>query len=157
MHVRGRPLAASGWERGATETFTFLFTDVEGSTVMLERLGEEDYARVLDDHHRLVRAGIAAHDGREIDTQGDGFFVVFSSATACAAAATQIQLALAGHRWPTGEGVRVRMGMHSGEVVQTQSGLIGHDVHRAARVAAVGHGGQILVSETTAMLNRSLS
>jgi predicted ATPase len=89
-----------------------------------------------------------------VDTQGDGFFVVFPSATACASAAIEIQRALEAHSWPPGERVRVRMGMHSGEASETPSGLIGFDVHRAARVAGVGYGGQILVSETTATLVR---
>jgi class 3 adenylate cyclase len=118
------------------ETFTFLFTDIEGSTTALRRLGDGLYAQVLADHHALVRAGLAAHGGEEVDTQGNAFFAVFSSPRACVAAAAQIQRALAGHAWPGGEQVRVRMGIHTGEATRTATGLVGLDVHRAARLAA---------------------
>ena len=97
------------------ETFTFLFTDIEGSTDLLRRLGESLYAQVLADHHALIRSGLAAYDGREVDTQGDAFFAVFSSPRACVAAVLQMQQALQGHVWPGGEQVRVRMGIHCGE------------------------------------------
>src|SRR6516164_11383248 len=127
--------------------FTFLFTDVEGSTALLGRLGEGLYSEVLADHHLLIRSGLAAHDGREVDTQGDAFFAVFSSPRACVAAVLQMQQALAAHAWPGGEQVRVRMGIHCGEAVKTATGLVGLEVHRAARVAAVAYGGQVLVSE----------
>jgi predicted ATPase/class 3 adenylate cyclase len=137
----------------ATQTLTFLFTDIEGSTAMLQKLGDV-YAEVLADHHRIIRAGLAGHDGREIDTQGDAFFAVFTSPRACVAAAIEMQRAFASHRWPAGREVRVRMGMHSGEAAQTAVGLVGLDVHRAARVAAVAHGGQVVVSATTAALLR---
>jgi predicted ATPase/class 3 adenylate cyclase len=136
------------------ETFTFLFTDIEGSTTALRRLGDDLYAQVLADHHALVRAGLAAHGGEEIDTQGDAFFAVFSSPRACVAAAAEIQRALAAHAWPGGEQVRVRMGIHTGEATRTGTGLVGLDVHRAARLAAVGHGGQVLFSEPAAALVR---
>jgi predicted ATPase/class 3 adenylate cyclase len=132
------------------ETFTFLFTDIEGSTALLRRLGEGLYAQLLADHHALIRSGLAGHDGREVDTQGDAFFAVFSSSRACMAAVTQMQRALAAHAWPAGEHVRVRMGVHTGEAEKTAAGLVGLDVHRAARVAAVGYGGQVLVSEAAA-------
>jgi predicted ATPase/class 3 adenylate cyclase len=136
------------------ETFTFLFTDIEGSTVLLGRLGEVLYAQVLADHHRLIRSGLAAHDGKEVDTQGDAFFAVFSSPRACVAAALEMQQALAAHVWPGGERVRVRMGVHAGEASRTAGGLVGLAVHRAARVAAVGYGGQVLLSEAAAALVR---
>jgi class 3 adenylate cyclase len=136
------------------ETFTFLFTDIEGSTALLGRLGEGLYAQLLGAHHALIRSGLAAHGGREVDTQGDAFFAVFSSPRACVAAATQMQRALAAQAWPGGERVRVRMGVHTGEAAQTTTGLVGLDVHRAARVAAVGYGGQVLVSEAAATLVR---
>ena len=132
------------------ETFTFLFTDIEGSTALLRRLGEGLYAQLLTDHHALIRSGLAAHDGKEVDTQGDAFFAVFSSSRACMAAVTQMQRALAAHAWPAREHVRVRMGVHTGEAEKTVAGLVGLDVHRAARVAAVGYGGQVLVSEAAA-------
>ena len=102
----------------SVETLTFLFTDIEGSTALLQRLGESQYARVLADHHALVRAGLAAHDGEEVDTQGDAFFAVFSSPTACVAAVIEVQRALAARTWPGGEHVRVRMGIYTGEAVQ---------------------------------------
>jgi predicted ATPase/class 3 adenylate cyclase len=137
----------------ATQTLTFLFTDIEGSTAMLQNLGDA-YAEVLADHHRIIRAGLAGHHGREIDTQGDAFFAVFTSPRACVAAAIEMQRAFASHPWPAGREVRVRMGMHSGEAAQTAVGLVGLDVHRAARVAAVAHGGQVVLSATTAALLR---
>jgi len=138
----------------AVETFTFLFTDIEGSTALVRRLGEGLYAQLLADHHSLIRSGLAAHDGREVDTQGDAFFAVFSSPRACVAAAVEIQRALQAHAWPTGEHVRVRMGVHTGEASKTATGMVGLDVHRAARVAAAGYGGQVLLSETAAALVR---
>jgi class 3 adenylate cyclase/tetratricopeptide (TPR) repeat protein len=134
------------------ETFTFLFTDIEGSTALLSRVGQGVYEQVLADHHAIIRSGLAAHGGREVNTQGDGFFAVFSSAPACAAAAIKMQQALESHVWPAGEHVRVRMGVHSGEAAETAAGLVGLDVHRAARVAAAGYGGQVLVSEAAAAL-----
>jgi predicted ATPase/class 3 adenylate cyclase len=134
--------------------FTFLFTDIEGSTALLQRLGGDVYAGVLADHHGLIRSVLAAHGGRELNTLGDGFFAGFSSPRACVAAALEMQEALGSHPWPGGERVRVRMGVHTGEASDTAVGPVGLDVHRAARVAAVGHGGQVLVSETAAALVR---
>jgi predicted ATPase/class 3 adenylate cyclase len=136
------------------ETLTFLFTDIEGSTVLLRRLGEGVYAQVLADHHSLIRSLLAAHGGQEVDTQGDAFFAVFTSAKACVAAVVEMQQAMEAHRWPEGEHVRVRMGVHTGEAAKTATGLVGLDVHRAARVAAVAYGGQVLLSETAAALVR---
>ena len=138
----------------SVETFTFLFTDIEGSTALLRRLRESLYAQVLADYRSLIRAGLTAHGGREVDTQGDGLFAVFPSPSACVAAAIDMQEALETHAWPGGEHVRVRMGIHTGEASQTANGLIGLDVHRAARVAAIGYGGQILLSEAAATLVR---
>jgi class 3 adenylate cyclase len=123
-----------------TETLTFLFTDIEGSTALLRRLGGDAYAEVLADHRALIRAGLATHDGTEIDTQGDGLFAVFSSPSACVAAVIETQRALLAHQWPPGEQVRVRMGVHCGEASVTASGVVGLEVHRAARIAAVAHG-----------------
>jgi predicted ATPase/class 3 adenylate cyclase len=136
------------------ETLTFLFTDIEGSTALLRRLGEGVYAQLLADHHRLIRSGLAAHSGEEAGTHGDAFFAVFSSPRACVAAVTQIQQAIETHPWPAGEHVQVRMGVHTGEAAQTVTGLVGLDVHRAARVAAIAYGGQVLLSETAAALVR---
>src|SRR5580693_8531614 len=110
---------------GGVEILTFLFTDIEGSTALLERLGDEGYSRVLAGHHALVRSALAAHGGREIDTQGDAFFAVFSSPRACVAAVLAMQQALQGHGWPGGERVRVRMGIHCGEAVKTDTGPVG--------------------------------
>jgi predicted ATPase/class 3 adenylate cyclase len=136
------------------ETLTFLFTDIEGSTALLRRLGEGVYARVLADHHALIRSGLASHEGQEVDTQGDAFFAVFSSPKECVAAVVEMQQTLEAHGWPAGEHVRVRMGVHTGEAAKTATGLVGLDVHRAARVAAVAYGGQVLLSETAAALVR---
>ncbi len=136
------------------ETLTFLFTDIEGSTALLGRAGDDDYAQVLAGHHALIRSALAAHDGREVDTQGDAFFAVFSSPRSCVAAVLEMQQALTAHRWPGGEQVGVRMGIHCGEAAKTAAGLVGLEVHRAARVAAVAHGGQVLVSEAAAVLVR---
>lgn len=133
------------------QTLTFLFTDIEGSTAMLRRLGG-GYAELLADHHRLIRSALAAHSGTEVDTQGDGFFAVFSSASQCVAAAIDMQRALGSQRWPTGGVVHVRMGIHSGDASETPAGLVGLAVHHAARVAASAHGGQILISGATAAL-----
>ena len=138
----------------SVETLTFLFTDIEGSTALLGRLGDDDYGRVLAGHHTLIRSALAAHAGREVDTQGDGFFAVFSSPRGCVAAVLEMQRALEGHAWPGGVRVRVRMGIHCGEAAWTATGLVGLEVHRAARVAAVGSGGQVLVSEAAAVLVR---
>jgi predicted ATPase/class 3 adenylate cyclase len=154
----GEALAAAAREAGtrsaAAASRTFLFTDIEGSTALLGRLGEDLYAQVLAEHHALIRSALAAHDGSEVDMQGDAFFAVFSSPRACVAAVLQMQQALQDHAWPGGEQVRVRMGIHCGEAAKTATGLVGLEVHRAARVAAVGHGGQVLVSESAAVLVR---
>ena len=136
------------------ETFTFLFTDIEGSTALLGRVGQGVYERVLADHHAIIRSGLAGHGGQEVDTQGDAFFAVFSSAPACVAAVLAIQRALEAHAWPAGERVRVRMGVHTGQASRTATGLVGLDVHRAARVGAAAHGGQVLLSQASAALVR---
>jgi predicted ATPase/class 3 adenylate cyclase len=125
-----------------TGTVTLLFTDIEGSTRLLEELGD-DYADALDRHRRILRETFARHDGVEVDTQGDAFFVSFARASDALAAAAEARDALAGGP------VRVRMGVHTGEPTATGEGYVGMDVHRAARIAAAGHGGQILVSQTT--------
>ncbi len=136
------------------EILTFLFTDIEGSTALLRQAGDGVYAQVLAGHHALIRSALAAHDGSEVDTQGDAFFTVFSSPRACVAAALEMQLAFAAQAWPAGVRVRVRMGVHCGEAARTATGLVGLEVHRAARVAAVAWGGQVLVSEAAAVLVR---
>jgi predicted ATPase len=123
-------------------TVTFLFTDVEGSTRLLQELGD-GYAGVLAEHRRALREAFARHGGVEVDTQGDAFFVAFAKASDALAAAEDGRAALADGP------VRVRMGLHTGEPVATPEGYVGLDVHRAARIASAGHGGQILVSQST--------
>ena len=110
------------------------------------RLGTESYAELLAEHHRLVREALSLHGGTEVGTQGDGFFALFSSPRGCVAASMSIQRSLAAASWPSGTQIRVRMGIHLGEAAETASGPVGYDVHRAARVASVAHGGQILLS-----------
>jgi predicted ATPase/class 3 adenylate cyclase len=124
-----------------TGTVTFLFTDIEGSTKLLHELGA-DYADALDGHRVVLRKAFIEHGGVEVDTQGDAFFVAFARASDAVAAAANAQRELAGGL------VRVRMGIHTGEPLRTAEGYVGMDVHRAARIAAVGHGGQVLVSQS---------
>lgn len=138
-------------ETSATVHATFLFTDMEGSTQLL-RSHRSEYASILSNHHRLLRAAFDAHGGQEIDNQGDAFFVAFSRAKDAVLAAAACQHALTENSWPSGASVRVRMGIHTGEANLTADRYIGLSVHRAARIAAVGHGGQVLISRTTASL-----
>jgi YVTN family beta-propeller protein len=134
-----------------TGTVTFLFTDSEGSTRLLKSLGAR-YAEVLEEHQRIVRAVVEETGGREIDTQGDAFFVAFSRAKDAAAAALAAQSGLQAHEWPEGARVRVRMGLHTAEPVVGEERYIGLGVHRAARICAAGHGGQVLLSGATQAL-----
>ncbi|MBI3326484.1 MAG: adenylate/guanylate cyclase domain-containing protein, partial [Nitrospinae bacterium] len=134
-----------------TGTVTFLFSDIEGSTRLLQHLGDR-YTGVLAEYRRLLRAAFQAAGGHEIDTAGDGFFVVFHRATDAVAAAVAAQRAIAAHPWPEGAPVRVRMGLHTGEPTLAVGGYVGLDVHRAARICAAGHGGQVLLSQTTRAL-----
>ena len=140
----------------ATATLTFLFTDIEGSTALLGRLGEVTYARLLAEHHRLIRDSLAAHGGNEMTMLGDGFFAVFTSPRGCVRAVLEMQRELAARDWPEGEQVRVRMGVHSGEASETAAGLVGLDIHRAARLAAVAYGGQVVFSSSAAALVRDV-
>jgi predicted ATPase/class 3 adenylate cyclase len=128
-----------------------LFTDIEGSTAMLGRLGEQ-YAEALSAQRALMRAAISAWRGREMGTEGDSFFVVFGSAADAVGCVVAAQRALAGHQWPGGLAVRVRMGIHSGEPAEHEGSYVGMDVHRAARIAAAAHGGQVVLSEATRLL-----
>jgi class 3 adenylate cyclase len=132
-------------------TVTFLFTDIEGSTKLLQELGP-DYAAVVADHRRILRETFAAEQGREVDTQGDAFFYSFQRARDAVAAAIAGQRALDAHGWPGGVAVKVRMGLHTGEPAVGEEGYVGMDVVRAARICSAGHGGQILLSETTRAL-----
>jgi predicted ATPase/class 3 adenylate cyclase len=134
-----------------TGTVTFLFTDIEGSTRLLQRLGDR-YREVVDRHGRILREAIASGSGMEVHTEGDSFFAVFPTPTAALAAAVQAQRALAAHPWPEGHTVRVRMGLHTGEGVLGGDDYIGLDVHLAARIAAAGHGGQVVLSDATRAL-----
>ncbi|HKD95017.1 MAG TPA: adenylate/guanylate cyclase domain-containing protein, partial [Gaiellaceae bacterium] len=134
-------------------TVTFLFTDIEGSTRLLKQL-RDGYGQVLEEHQRILRETFAAQDGHEIDTQGDSFFVAFSRAKDAVAAAVEGQRRLAEHDWPDGAELRVRMGLHTGEPAAAGQRYVGLGVHRAARISAAGHGGQVLVSQATRELLR---
>src|SRR5581483_676805 len=129
-------------------TVTLLFTDIEASTDLVRRLGD-DYAAVLEDHRRLVREAVTAAGGTEIDCRGDEFSIVFPDAARAVDAAVRAQRALASHPWPEGSEVRVRMGVHTGEPAVQGSSYVGLDVHRVARITNAGHGGQVLVSART--------
>jgi len=147
--VEGRVRASYSLGRLMTElptgTITFLFTDVEGSTRLLREHGER-YGALLAEHRRVLRGVFARYEGVEVDTEGDAFFVAFASARKALAAAREAQQLL-------DDGpLRVRMGLHTGEAQRSDEGYVGLDVHRAARIAAVGHGGQVLVSAATSAL-----
>jgi YVTN family beta-propeller protein len=129
-------------------TVTFLFTDIEGSTSLLKELGSR-YGEVLSEHQRILREAFAAHGGHEVDTQGDSFFVAFRRAKDAVAAAVDAQRDLAAHPWPDGAQVRVRMGLHTGEPQVGEQRYVGMGVHKAARIGAAGHGGQVILSATT--------
>jgi predicted ATPase/class 3 adenylate cyclase len=127
-------------------TVTFLFTDVEGSTKLLRELGAEGYAQALAEHRRVIREACAHYDGVEVDTQGDAFFFAFPTAPGALSAADEMTEALASGS------IRVRIGLHTGTPLLTDEGYVGGDVHRVARIAAAGHGGQVLVSASSAAL-----
>jgi predicted ATPase/class 3 adenylate cyclase len=134
-----------------TGTVTFLFSDIEGSTRLLDRLGDE-YREVLESHQRILRGALSPAGGIEVSTEGDSFFVVFPTAPPAVAAAIEAQRALDRHPWPPGAEVRVRIGVHTGEGALGGDNYVGADVHRASRIAAAGHGGQVLVSSSTRAL-----
>jgi predicted ATPase/class 3 adenylate cyclase len=134
-----------------TGTVTFLFTDIEGSTRLLQRLGDAFHA-VIDEHGRILREAIASGAGTEVHTEGDSFFASFPTPLGALRAAVHAQRALAAHPWPEEQAVGVRMGLHTGEGVLGGDDYIGLDVHRAARISAAGHGGQVLISEATRAL-----
>ena len=135
-----------------TGTVTLLFSDVEGSTRLLDELGTERYADVLVEHRVVLREAFERHAGFEVGTEGDSFFVAFARAQDAVAAAAEAQQALASAALVSGFGLRVRMGVHTGEPLLVGSDYVGIDVHLAARIAAAGHGGQVLVSRATRML-----
>jgi len=132
-------------------TVTFVFSDIEGSTALVKRLGDR-YGEVLSDHRRLMREALGAHGGVEIDTQGDAFFCAFARARDAVAAAVEAQRAHTAHAWPDAVDVRIRMGLHTGEPAVGDEGYHGLDVVRAARLGAAGTGGSVLLSETTRAL-----
>lgn len=134
-----------------TGTVTFLFTDIEGSTKLVQALGE-GFHRVLDDHHTIMRKAIADEGGTVVSTEGDAFFAVFTTAPAAAAAAIAAHRGLASHPWPDGVDVRVRMGLHTGQGVLAGDNYAGLDVNRAARIASAANGGQILASASSCAL-----
>ncbi len=129
-------------------TVTFLFSDIEGSTRLLQEL-KDQYADVLMEQRRLLRGAFKEWHGREIDSAGDAFFVAFDRLRDAVAAAVAAQRSLTGYAWPMGQALRVRMGLHTGEPTFSDGSYTGLDVHRAARICAAGHGGQILLSQTT--------
>jgi class 3 adenylate cyclase/CheY-like chemotaxis protein len=131
-----------------TGTATFLFTDLEGSTQLALRLGDQ-WERALMDHRAHVRAAVAQCSGSEIDSRGDEFFLAFESPRAAVDAAARAQRAMAEHVWPAGAELRVRMGLHTGQAIYADRDYLGVDVHRAARICFAGHGGQILMSAAT--------
>jgi DNA-binding NarL/FixJ family response regulator/class 3 adenylate cyclase len=128
-----------------TGTVTFLFSDIEGSTRLLQRLGDA-YGRALADVRRLVRGATKEHDGVEIDAHGDELFAVFQDVAQAVAAALEAQLALRAHDWPDDVPVRVRMGIHTGTPAVDEDGYVGIDIHRASRICEAGHGGQVVLS-----------
>ncbi len=130
-------------------TVTFVFSDIAGSTALLKQLGDTEYGQLLAVHRRLVRDIFAAHEGQEIDTQGDAFFYSFVRARQAVAAAVEVTRAHAKGSWPGGVEVRIRLGLHTGEPAVGDEGYTGLDVVRASRIAATGAGGQVLLSDTT--------
>ena len=147
-------MAALAYPRAAmpnlpSGTVTFLFSDIEGSTSLLKRLGDPTYAELLATHRRLMRETFGSFDGQEIDTQGDAFFYSFPRARNAVAAAVEVQRAHAKATWPGDVQVRLRIGLHTGEPAVGDEGYTGLDVVRASRLAAIGRGGQVLLSDTT--------
>src|SRR5437588_4468695 len=136
-----------------TGTLTFLFTDLEGSTHLLQHLGDR-YPALLGTHYELMRRAFAAHGGHEVGTRGDALFVVFDQPSDAVAGAVDAQLALAVHHWPDECEVRVRMGAHTGEGRLTDDDYVGVAVHQAARICSAAHGGQVLVSDVTRAIAR---
>ncbi len=138
-----------------TGTVTFLFSDIEGSTHLVQRLGER-WPALLEEHREIVRGAIAGGGGAEVGTEGDSFFAAFPTAGGALSAAAEAQRQLAAHDWPKEAPIRIRIGLHTGEANLAGSDYVGLDVHRAARIAAAGHGGQVLLSDTTRALVESI-
>ncbi|HEY7703710.1 MAG TPA: adenylate/guanylate cyclase domain-containing protein, partial [Acidimicrobiia bacterium] len=133
---------------GASGTVTFLLTDIEGSTRLLQDLGDR-YVDLLADHNRILRDVFSRFGGRESGNEGDSLFFIFPSARSAVAAALEGQDRLAAQAWPAGAEVKVRMGLHTGEILSEEHGGVGIDLHRAARIGAAAHGGQVVMSQTT--------
>jgi predicted ATPase/class 3 adenylate cyclase len=146
QRARPRPEGSISSTRRPVGEVTFLFTDIEGSTRLLQRIGAA-YADVLAQHHRLIRAAIKRHDGVEVQTEGDAFFILFERADAALAAAVEMQRSLDAAAWPEDVTVAVRMGLHHGVVARSEGEYVGVELHRAARIAGVAHGGQVVASE----------
>src|SRR5258708_25894634 len=146
MHTsRGRRFSVRDLPAG---TITMLFTDIEGSTHLLQQLGDR-YAELLTGCRNLLRAAFHTYRGQEVDTQGDAIFAAFARASDALLAAAAAQRELATHSWPDAVVVRVRMGMHTGEPSRVAEGYVGLDVHYAPRIMSPAHGGQVLLSRTT--------
>ncbi|HEV3234499.1 MAG TPA: adenylate/guanylate cyclase domain-containing protein [Candidatus Dormibacteraeota bacterium] len=135
-----------------TGTVTFLFTDIQGSTKLVQQLGIQRWTALLQDHYEILRQAFAAHNGTEVNTEGDAFFVAFASASDAVAACAAGQRALTAHQWPEDAVIRVRMGVHSGEAAVVGGDYMGFEIHRAARIASTGHGGQVVLSDATRAL-----
>ncbi len=138
-------------EHPLSGTVTFLFTDIEGSTKLLHRLGDK-YEKILREHHRILRITTNKFGGKEQDNAGDGFFFSFDKAGSAVQSASEIQKLISNQNWGDGIQLKVRMGIHTGEVIKNESGYVGIEVHRASRISAAGHGGQVLLSESTKVL-----
>jgi len=132
-----------------TGTVTFLFSDIEGSTALLQAIGAARYESALQQHRGLLRGAFANHSGHEFGTEGDSLFVAFGRAVDAVRAAADAQRSLSSHAWAAGERIRVRMGIHTCEANLSGDDYVGIGVHRAARISAAGHGEQILLSQTT--------
>jgi predicted ATPase/class 3 adenylate cyclase len=135
-----------------TGTVTFLFSDMERSTQLVQELGTSEFTTLLEQHHRILRAAFAGHGGIERGTEGDSFLVVFADAGAAVDAAVGAQVALATASWPDNASVRVRMGIHTGSGTLGGDDYVGVDINRAARIASAAHGGQVLISDATRAL-----
>ena len=135
---------------------TFVFTDVEGSTRLVRNFGDAHWSQMLETHRQILRGAFAANAGHEVGTQGDSFFAVFARATDAMVAAIDGQRALEEHPWPENSRVRVRIGIHTGQALAHSGNYTGQEVHRASRICDAGHGGQIVVSKSTAELVREV-